>query len=268
MSKNYAQIIGISNTEIDSLKRKIEKTCSLYLDKAEFDWKESDADQLLALDESKAIALEHFKIADNSSLIPGHEKVNAFSPKVDEFIAIVCDIRDSTKRLSTIDHSIKIKGIQRIFYETSALLPSIEITINHFGGKVTEYLGDGVLGFIQYKDTEQIYKAHKVAKSCLSLTLDIVNQQLKQRYNLPPLQIGIGMALSKAMIRVVTADHVKAFGECVWKASKLSSGRNKACMDDNLKAKWPKTVGGRLVFKREILKSSDINAYRVFPLLD
>ncbi|MGQ7928064.1 hypothetical protein ACUTA7_17825, partial [Acinetobacter baumannii] len=86
MSKNYAQIIGISNTEIDSLKRKIEKTCSLYLDKAEFDWKESDADQLLALDESKAIALEHFKIADNSSLIPGHEKVNAFSPKVDEFI--------------------------------------------------------------------------------------------------------------------------------------------------------------------------------------
>ncbi|MEL4584147.1 hypothetical protein AAF201_18175, partial [Acinetobacter baumannii] len=213
-------------------------------------------------------ALEHFKIADNSSLIPGHEKVNAFSPKVDEFIAIVCDIRDSTKRLSTIDHSIKIKGIQRIFYETSALLPSIEITINHFGGKVTEYLGDGVLGFIQYKDTEQIYKAHKVAKSCLSLTLDIVNQQLKQRYNLPPLQIGIGMALSKAMIRVVTADHVKAFGECVWKASKLSSGRNKACMDDNLKAKWPKTVGGRLVFKREILKSSDINAYRVFPLLD
>lgn len=268
MSKNYSQIIGIPSDETNSLTQKIENTCSLHLDKAEFDWKESNADQLLALDESKGFGLEHLKFEDNSSLIPGYEKVNPFSPKVDEFIAIVCDIRDSTKRLSTIDNSIKIQGIQRIFFETSALLPSIETTINHFGGSVTEYLGDGVLGFIQYKDTEQIYQAHKVAKSCLSLTLDIVNQQLKQRYNLPSLQIGIGMALSKAMIRVVTDNHVKAFGECVWKASKLSSGRNKACMDDNLKARWPKTVGGRLVFKKEVLKASDVSAYRVYPPLE
>jgi len=40
----------------------------------------------------------------------------------------------------------KVSQLQRIFYETSALLPAMAKLIFFENGSVTEYLGDGVLG--------------------------------------------------------------------------------------------------------------------------
>lgn len=263
MYKDYKKIIGISPSDFNLLEEQIRSTCLKHLKKAEYDWEESNASELLM--ESHEERTMGLIVKDSQSFIPGHERVNPFSPKIDDFIAIVCDIRDSTNRLQIIDHSLKISGIQRIFFETSALLPAIETTINFFNGKVTEYLGDGVLGFIQYKSDAEVYKAYKISKACLSLTLDIVNEELYKKYELPPLQIGIGMAFSKAMIRFVTDNHIKAFGSCVWKASKLSCGRNKAYMDDFLKSKWPTRTNG-LRFTRVTLKKSETIGYQVYPL--
>ena len=262
MNRDYSRVIGISEEEVKKLREKITNTCNTHLDKAEIDWRISGADSLMEA-RTKDLGLDSISVEDQASLIPGYEFMSPFAPKVDEFIAIVCDLRHSSQRIGTRTNSYGVNGIQRVFYETSALLPVIEITLEHFGGKITEYLGDGTLGFIKYNDEEQIYDAHKFSKCCLTLSLDIVNRIISERYHLPALQIGIGLAFSKALIRVVTKNHVKAFGECVWRATKLSDGYNKVNIDDNLKAKWPKATGGGLSFSKT--SHDKLNGYQLYP---
>ena len=262
--KEYSNIIGISESDILHLKKIVSTTCDAHLQKAEYDWKKTNASNFMILDEARVSVAK----AEDShpSLIPGQDKVSLFDPKIDDFIAIVCDIRKSTERLKTSRSELKgiDSGIQRVFYETSALLPSLEVTINFFQGKVTEYLGDGLLGFIQYKDKQQIYDSFHASKACVTLTRDIVNDALLNKHNLPSLDIGVGLALSPAMIRVVTENHVKAFGECVWKATKLSDGVNIVQIDDKLKDKWPVAKTGGISFSRRMTKSG-FAGYRAFP---
>ncbi len=263
-TREYSNLIGISENDIHILSQRISATCHAHLKKAEYDWKKTNAGNLMILDEARA-SVE--KAADSHpSLIPGHDKVGLFDPKIDNFIAIVCDIRKSTERLKSSRSSLKgiESGIQRVFYETSALLPSLEVTINFFEGKVTEYLGDGLLGFIQYKNEQQIYGAFRASKACVTLTRNIVNNVLYDKYNLPSLDLGVGLALSPAMIRVVTENHVKAFGECVWKATKLSDGVNIVQIDDKLKDEWPVAKTGGISFIKRTTKSG-YAGYKAFP---
>ena len=262
--KNLSHLLGLTQREYNQLQDKVRTVCRYSLDEAENEWEYTEAGQKLV---EKSASLENrnesLVILDSAipSNIPGHDLVD--KAKISDFIALVCDIRKSTQRLSTTLVGAEVNGIQRVFYETSALLPVIEITLEHFGGKVTEYLGDGTLGFIKYIDDEQIYAAHKFSKCCLTLSLDIVNELLKERYSLPALQIGIGLAFSKALIRVVTKNHVKAFGECVWRATKLSNGYNKVNIDEKLKAKWPKAIGGGLSFTKTT--HDKLTGYRLYP---
>ena len=65
-------------------------TCREHLDKAERDWIVSGADSLVE-SRKNDIGLDSISVEDQSSLIPGYEIINPFEPKVDEFIAIVCD---------------------------------------------------------------------------------------------------------------------------------------------------------------------------------
>lgn len=269
----YSRIIGINQAQVNDLKKQIIKVCNAHLDKAEFDWKKTNATERMSLDESLHMESASRKIQDSLeeiSLIPGYETVNLFDPKIDDFIAIVCDIRNSTDRLQKVQNGFKNiergNGIQRVFYETSAMLPCLETTINFFGGKVTEYLGDGILGFIQYKGDQQIYDAYHASKACVTLTREVVNNILYSRYCLPPLNIGVGLALSPAMIRVVTKNHVKAFGQCVWRATKLSAGMNTVQTDERLNNKWPKASQGGLSFLESRDKYNQDRTYKVYPL--
>lgn len=77
------------------------------------------------------------------SNIPGHPEVG-LEPKVDDFVAMVVDMRDSTVHLAEASAG-KVSGLQRVFYETSTLLPTVARAIQFGSGKVTEYLGDGLL---------------------------------------------------------------------------------------------------------------------------
>jgi len=203
------------------------------------------------------------------SQIPGHEIVMEGETIVDDFIAIVADMRNSTDHMLTASNSIKLEGIQRVFYETAALLPALEKTINIYKGGVTEYLGDGVLGFFkkeEEKPNQYIYDAHNAAKDCLNNTLGIVNSALAIRYELPPLKIGIGLALSKALVSlsgIEGARHAKAYGECVFRATKLSGGNNVILIDSNLRTAWPSSQGGRLSFVLSDIGRGGVQGYRI-----
>lgn len=202
--------------------------------------------------------------------IPGYGTLEMDKPCVDDFIAIVVDMRDSTKHLlQKISHKTgaKVNQLQRIFYETSALLPALAKVVSYHNGSVTEYLGDGVLGLFQASESSKpqcIYDAHKAAKRCLQATDEIVNPILSNRYGLPALKIGIGLAYSRAVVTPVglpEKPHPKVFGECVFRASKLSGGVNQIYVDEPLHGMWPTRKGSKL---RLTLKNyKGLNAYLV-----
>lgn len=190
------------------------------------------------------------------SYIPGHEFVNGNVTTIDEFIALVLDMRDSSKHLmSHISAKVsKITMLQRVYYETSALLPAMAFIISCEGGSVTEYLGDGLLALFKVNSEspkDSIYSSHRAAKQCLSTGLTAVNDALERRYALPPIQIGIGMGQSKALVTLIglyPQKQAKAFGECVFRATKLSNGIDQIAIDKTLKGKWPSSKGGSLRF--------------------
>jgi len=182
--------------------------------------------------------------------IPGHPEIDPNKPAVDVFIVLVVDMRQSSVHLNqAIGPPAKVSMTERMFYETSALLPAAAESIRLHGGKVTEYLGDGVLAlFRASEDRDQAcYKACRSARLVVGDMRDIVNDALANRYILPPIDLGVGMAFSPAVVTAVGHPDErapKAIGVCVYRASKLASGYNEIMVDDNLKAIWPKDKSG------------------------
>ncbi|EPM8848962.1 adenylate/guanylate cyclase [Klebsiella michiganensis] len=238
------------------------------LNQAEYHWRNGGY-KLIAESRSGTEALNKSAMDSAVSQIPGHEIVKEGETIVDDFIAIVADMRNSTNHMLNASSSIELDGIQRVFYETSALLPALEKTINIYKGGVTEYLGDGVLGFFKKdKDNPEqyIYDAHNAAKDCLNKSLEIVNSALSYRYSLPPLKIGIGLALSKALVSLSGIEgsrHAKAYGECVFRATKLSGGNNVILIDSNLRVAWPSSKGGKLSFVLSDIGKGGVQGYRI-----
>jgi class 3 adenylate cyclase len=202
------------------------------------------------------------------SRIPGHRVVTDRQPKVDQFIALVADMRDSSKHLQqAIGKPATVSMLERVFYETSALLPALAQTIQFEEGSVTEYLGDGVLSLFQVDPNEReqcIRAAYRAARNCVDDTRGILNAALGKRYNLPPIELGVGLAWSNAVVTLIGLDddkHPKAFGECVYRATKLSNGRNEIHVDQFAYEFWPTSNGGKLRFTQK--KFSDVDGYLV-----
>ncbi|MDA3926402.1 MAG: adenylate/guanylate cyclase [Kiritimatiellae bacterium] len=233
--------------------KELSQIASVSLDAAESIWNQV-GDELAMAANSRAFTMKLAESIDTQ--IPGHPTVEPGKPKVDHFIAIVADMRDSTKHLlcSISQKTARVSQLQRVFYETAALLPSLAKAIAYEEGHVTEYLGDGILGlFCVDKDDKNktIYASKRAANKCMDAVRDVVNPQLFSRYNLPPLRIGIGLAYSKAVVTLVGLPDFmqpKVFGECVFRATKLSEGTDAVMIDEALKCIWPKTENGTLCF--------------------
>lgn len=225
----------------------------------------------LALDDAEAIwnkvgdkviesfqALYEMRInAKSPTQIPGIPFIENGNPEVRDYIALVLDIRDSTKHLTQAisERITSVNQLQRVLYETSAVNAAGSIIVNEYDGGITEFLGDGFLALFEVKNTDDknsVYNAYNTSTKCIEYISTEVNDILKKRYNLPKLEIGIGMAYSKAIVTLVGHGenlHPKAIGECVYRASKLSDkGRNEVYIDDRLKNLWPSSDDGKLRF--------------------
>ncbi len=237
------------------------------LNKAEKHWENGGYEIIL---EDSIVGNESKRTTESEkSNLPGHEIVHDNETKIATFIALVMDMRDSSKHLmEAISHkNSKVTELQRVYYETSALLPAIAQTIKFKEGHVTEYLGDGLLAFFKCNEEEpkeDIYKAYKVAKNIINDTRIILNNILFERYCLPEINLGVGLACSKTLITLIGLEHEKhpkAFGKCVFRATKLSSGINEICVDEVLKDMWPSTQRGTLNFKET--NKSNVKGYIV-----
>jgi len=231
------------------------------LDQAEKVWKDHGK-QLVEKGEKRAMAmLDHVP-----SYIPGHPIVREGEITVGPYIALVADMRKSSEHLLQARKE-EPSQLERVYYETSGLLPGLAWMINDHKGSVTEYLGDGVLAlFDGSEQPECVYNAYNAAKGCITSVRDTLNSELDIRYGLPPIDLGVGLAYSKCAVHLVGlegARHPKAIGQCVYYATKLSRGANEIWADLALEALWPKKKDGPLRFKKITVPHTKISAFLV-----
>ncbi len=242
----------LSNERLHDLQNLV----SHSLDRAESIWDE------VGVQLTEKTAKRNMVAGVYPTAIPGHPFVEDNKPLVDEFIAIVVDMRESSRHLlcDISPRTAKVSLFHRVYFETSALLPAIASAIQLHDGHVVEYLGDGVLALLRVDPTDKdqaIYASHRAATDCLEVTRRVVNPALTDRYNLPPLNIGVGMALSKAIVTLVGLQEnrqPKAIGECVWRATKLSGGVNQIIIDEKMQIAWPKRENGPVRFKTKNMR--------------
>ena len=129
----------------DDEKKIIENIVVASLNKAEKHWKNGGSQLQLeaATEDDTAIFSEALRKKDESepSKIPGHPIVQEKDTVIDEFIALVADMRDSSKHLMNeiSQKTSSVTRLERVYYETSALLPAIAQTIKFKNVNVTEY---------------------------------------------------------------------------------------------------------------------------------
>ncbi len=238
-------------------KELIERIINNSLDRAEEHWKNGGylLQENFTMDNMSMESIE--KRASEPSNIPGRPIVQDGETVISEFIALVMDMRDSSKHLMN-DISAKTSSVtrlERIYYETSALLPAVEQTIKFKKGSVTEYLGDGLLALfkVDIDDKHMARKqAYDAAVNIIIDTRNILNEILEKRYGLPPIDLGVGLSISQTLVTLMglsgNKKYPKAFGQCVFRATKLSNERNKIGIDDMLHKMWPTSKTGRLRF--------------------
>lgn len=191
------------------------------------------------------------------SRIPGFPRISHHAPQLGEFVALVIDMRDSTKHLrQAITGTYSL--VERVYLETSILLPVCARVIEMKSGSTTEFTGDGLIALFNIDNAEDsdttLRASYKAAKSAIDAVTLIVNPQIVG-LALPALQIGIGLALSRAIVSSVGDPQGilqdNAFGECVFFASKLAKwGRNEIYGDVAYQARYPKKDHGPLKFRR------------------
>ncbi len=244
----------------DDLMQQINDLVKKSLDEAETIWNQTGQE----LEENFSCRV---KAASLNSRIPGYSFVIDGQPKVDDFIAIAVDLRESTKHLMNAisSHITEVNQEQRLFFETSALLPAMAKLVDEHKGKTTEYPGDGILGLFRIDALEPkaaIYDAYHAARDCLEACSKIINPELSRRYSLPEISIGVGLGKSKAIVTLIGYEgfrQPKAIGKCVYYATKLAKGNNEICIDKALHLSWPKTENGHLYFKK--LPNSSVEGY-------
>src|ERR1043166_440216 len=204
-----------------------------------------------------------------SSQIPGYPIVDDGVPVVDNFITLVADIRDSTGHLlqAISSHTADVSQLQRVYYETSAFLPCLAQVISWHKGAVTEYLGDGLLALFRAEDPpkEAIYAAYHASMAALEAVTLVVNPVIRERYSLPNIDIGIGMAYSKAVVTLVGLAEFKqpnVFGACVWHAMKVAHRRNTIRIDKAMYFAWAKTEGGPVKFSK-VVCNGGVEGYEI-----
>ncbi|MBN8808219.1 MAG: hypothetical protein J0I47_08275 [Sphingomonas sp.] len=203
------------------------------------------------------------------SRIPNHPFVSSERSELAEYVCLVADMRESSKHLM-IEYSHSkptYTRMKRVYFETAALLPALDQTIQFQCGSVTEYLGDGVLALFSVNPEDRgpdIRRAHRAAQNCVGDTRAIVNEEIASRYCLPSLDLGVGLGFGDAIVQLIGVPsrmHPKVIGPCVYYATKLSAGKNIILVNEALRKAWPTSKGGKLTFTPMPIRGVD--GYRV-----
>lgn len=186
-----------------------------------------------------------------SDTIPGYqaEYLDFGSYDKDNFAVLFVDMRSSTKRAQSI-------GPEKTFLTMHAYIPALLEVIKFYNGKVVDIMGDGIMVFFGGKSSEisKIIAAKNAGlcgKDMLQVIERVVNRILKEEGIQWSIDIGVGVDYGNVIVTKIGIQEfydVKAFGDCVNKASKYSNGCNQVKVSKQVKDLWPSSKNGKIKF--------------------
>jgi class 3 adenylate cyclase len=174
---------------------------------------------------------------------------------------MMTDIRKSTDIINGVDGT---RNMFLIFYAYSAVTANI---VDHYSGTSTEFLGDGVINLFDTDGSldEAFRNAIRASREILEARTLVLNP-LFQQLGLPSINLGIGIDHGVTIVTrfgYKTDNDLKAFGSCVYNASKLSKGMNEIIVSEKSRQSWPSAEGGKLQFNQTVLNEGLIG-YKTF----
>ncbi len=186
-----------------------------------------------------------------SDTIPGYQAdyLEFGSYDKDNFAVLFVDMRSSTKRAQTI-------GPEKTFLTMHAYIPALLEVIKFYNGKVVDIMGDGIMAFFGGKKSNiakvmAVKKAGLCGKDMLRVVDKVVNKILYEEEIQWSIDIGVGVDYGNVIVTKIGIQEfydVKAFGDCVNKASKYSNGCNQVKVSKQVKEIWPSSEGGKMKF--------------------
>lgn len=196
-----------------------------------------------------SLLLEHADAI--SDTIPGYraEYLEFGSYDKDNFAVLFVDMRNSTKRAQTI-------GPENTFLTMHAYIPALLEVIKFYNGKVVDIMGDGIMAFFGGKKSDMakviaVKKAGLCGKDMLRVVDEVVNKILQEEKIQWDIDIGVGVDYGNVIVTKIGIQEfydVKAFGDCVNKASKYSNGRHQVKVSKQVKEIWPSSKAGKMKF--------------------
>lgn len=219
--------------------KQIEKNTRDYYNKAKKE---------LYLFEQRSVAFQHTALSD---VIPNYksELLNFGAYKEDNFVVLFIDMRHSSIRAEKI-------GAQKTFLSMHAFIPAMLQVVEHYKGHVIDLMGDGIMVFFYGKDegfTNEIAIKHAglCGRDMLIVVDKVVNKILSEDEINYPIICGVGVDYGKTVITKIGIENifdVKAFGDCINKASKYSKVSNSVKVSKKVKKHWPKSKNGIISF--------------------
>lgn len=181
--------------------------------------------------------------------LPGYENKTMKFGKFEnrEFVVMMTDIRKSTDIINAPNGLV---NMFLIFYIYAGIVAKI---VDSYNGTSTEFLGDGVLNLFDTKDSDRntALRNSMLASWEILETRELILNPFFRSVGLPEINLGIGIDHG---ITIVTKfgyksdTDLKAFGKCVYNASKLCKGNNETIVSQNSQSVWPTGPNGNLQF--------------------
>lgn len=204
----------------------------------------------LLLFEERSLSFQHSALSD---VIPSYKSdLLCFGAyKEDNFAVLFIDMRNSSKRAEKI-------GAKKMFLSMHAFIPAMLQVVEYYKGHVIDIMGDGIMVFFYGKDegfTQEI--AIKHAGLCgrdMLKTIDKVVNSILLDDGIDPIICGVGVDYGKTVITKIGIEStfdVKAFGDCINKASKYSKVTGSVKVSKKIKDHWPKGPNGKIIFQTD-----------------
>lgn len=198
------------------------------------------------------------KTSSLESEIPGYEnKIMKFGQFEERpFVVVMTDIRKSTELINRPNGE---KLMFQVYYAYAAMVANI---IDHYGGTVTEFLGDGLLALFEIEGPqvgESLLKSMNAAKEIMEARYLVLNQALAN-HNLPTINYGIGIDYGDTIVTrfgFKGDNDLKAFGKCAHNVSRLCKGVNEIKVSPEARNIWPSDPNGTLILSES--RDADFN---------
>jgi len=187
-----------------------------------------------------------------SNNIPGYsvEELDFGSYVKDNFAVLFIDMRKYTERTEKI-------GPERTFTTMHAFVSGMLEVISHYNGIVVDIMGDGFMVLFGGKKSDiakviAVQNAGLCGRDMLRVVNEIINPLLKSE-NIWQIACGVGVTFGSVVVTKIGINKivdVKAFGDCINKASKYANKSwNEVRVSKQVKDLWPSSEGGKLTFK-------------------